>query len=75
MLFVLELDEAELTFVDIAATLDHALFVSSHTDFLTKQGVLGESWRLSPPHPLGRRPLHDLGPVQTSPSARPERFL
>ena len=79
VLFVFESDEAEQTFVEVAARLDHAPFVSTHTDVLTRQGVLGESWRLPPPHPPRRRSLHDLGgairPVQTSPSARAERFL
>ena len=82
VLFVFESDEAEQTFVEVAArldTIDQAPFVSSHTDVLTEQGVLGQSWRLPPPHSPGRRFLHDLGsalwPVQPSPSARPERFL
>ena len=75
VLFVFESAEAEQTFVEVAATLDHAPFVSTHTEVLTRQGVLGESWRLPPPHPPGRRFLHDLGAVQSSPSARPERFL
>lgn len=57
------------------ATLDHAPFVSTHTDVLARQGVLGESWCLPPPYPPGRQPLHDLRAVQTSPTARPERFL
>ena len=79
VLFVFESAEAEETFVEVAARLDHAPFVSTHTAMITQQGVLGESWRLPTPHPPGRRSLHDLGsaiwPVQTSPSARPERFL
>ena len=82
VLFVFESAEAEETFVEVAATLDqldHAPFVSSHADVLTRQGVLGESWRLPPPQPPGRRSLHDLDSairlVQTSPSARAERFL
>ena len=75
VLFVFESAEAERTFVEIAATLDHAPFASTHTEVLTRQGVLGESWRLPPPQPPGRRFLHDLGAVQTSPTARPERFL
>ena len=79
VLFVFESAEAEETFVEVAATLEHTPFVSSHTDLLTQQGVLGESWRLPPPQPPGRRSLHDIGsaiwPVQTSPSARAERFL
>ena len=43
VLFVFKSAEAEQAFVEIAATLDHAPFVSSHTDVLTWQGVLGES--------------------------------
>ena len=75
VLFVFESAEAEQTFVEVAARLDHAPFSSTHTEVLTQQGVLGESWRLPPPHPPRRRFLHDLGAVETSPSARPERFL
>ena len=77
--FVFESAEAEQTFVDVAARFDHAPFASTHADMLTEQGVLGESWLLPPPQSPGRRSLHDLGsgiwPVQTSPSARAERFL
>ena len=82
MLFVFESADAEQTFVEAAAALDtieHASFVSTHTEVLTRQEVLGESWRLPPPQPPRRRFLHDLGsaiwPVQPSPSTRPERFL
>ena len=75
VLFVFESTEAEETFVEVAGTLDHAPFVSSHADVLTKQGFLGESWRLPLPQPPGRRSLHDLWPIQTSPSIRPEHFL
>ena len=75
VLFVFESAEAEWTFVEVAAALDHAPFASTHTEVLTQQGVLGESWRLPPPQPPGRRFLHDLGAVQTSPTARPEHFL
>ena len=75
VLFVFESAEAEQTFVEVAARLDHAPFVSTHADVLAEQGVPGEAWRLPPPHPPGRRFLHDLGAVQTSPTARPERFL
>ena len=79
VLFVFESADAEETFVEVAGTLDHALVVSTHTDMLAEKGGLGESWRLPPRQPPGRRSLHDIGsalaPVQTSPSARPERFL
>ena len=75
VLFVFESAQAGQTFVEVAATLDHTPFVSTHTAVLTEQGVLGESWRLPLPQPPGRQSLHDLGAVQTSPSTRPERFL
>ena len=74
VLFVFESAEAEQTFVEVAATLDHAPFVSTHNEVLTQQGVLGESWRLPPPQPPGRRSLNDLWAVQTSP-IRPSRAL
>ncbi len=79
VLFVFESADAEETFAEVAATLDQGPFVSTHADVLARQGVLGQSWRLPPPQPPGLLSLHDLGsairPVQTSPSARPERFL
>lgn len=43
VVFVFESAEAEETFIEVAATLDHAPFVSTHTEVLTQQGVLGES--------------------------------
>jgi hypothetical protein len=78
VLFVFESAAAEQTFVEVAARLDmidKSPFASTHAAVLTRQGVLGESWRLPRPQPPGRRFLHDLGAVQTSPTARPERFL
>ena len=74
VLFVFESAEDEQTFVDVAATLDHAPFVSTHTDVLTKQGVLGESWRLPSPHPPGRRSLHDFSDAISRPR-QPSRAL
>ena len=80
-LFVFESAEAEQTFVEVAATLDqfdqldHAPFVSTHTEVLRQQGVLGDSWRPPPPQPPGRRPLHQLSTAIRRPASRPERFL
>ena len=79
VLFLFETAEAERTFLDHAAALRHAPFVSSNLPTLTKEGVLGPSWRLPPPHPAERVPLHAVQTVQrhvpTSPSARAQRFL
>ena len=79
VLFLFETAEAERTFLDHAAALRHAPFVSSNLPTLTKEGVLGPSWRLPHPHPAERVPLHAVRTVQrqvpTSPSARAQRFL
>ncbi len=79
VLFLFESVEAEETLLDHAADLRHAPFVSSNLPTLTEEGVLGPSWRLPPPHPVDRVPLHAVRTVQRhvqpSPSARPERFL
>ena len=64
VLFVFESADAEETLVEVAAALDqldHAPFVSTHVEVLTRQEVLGESWRPPPPQTPGRRSLHDLG--------------
>jgi len=79
VLFLFETAEAEGTLLDHAAALRHAPFVSSNLPTLAKEGVLGPSWRLPPPHPAARVPLHTVGTVQrqvpTSPSIRAQRFL
>ena len=79
MLFLFETGEAERTFLDHAAVLPHAPLVSSNLPTLAKEGVLGLSWHLPPPHPADRVPLHAVRTVQrhvpTSPSACSQRFL
>ena len=79
VLFLFETADAERTFLDHAAVLRHAPFVSSNLPTLAKEGVLGPSWRLPPPHPAGRVELHAVRTVQrlvpTSPSTRAQRFL
>ncbi len=79
VLFLFETAEAERTFLDHAAALRHVPFVSSNLPTLTKEGVLGPSWRLPPPHPADRVALHAVRTVQrhvpTSPSTRAQRFL
>ncbi|MDE0101196.1 MAG: replication-relaxation family protein [Bryobacterales bacterium] len=78
VLFLFETAEAERTFLDHAAALRHAPFVSGNLPTLTEEGVLGPTWRLPPPHPADRVPLHAVPTVQrhvpTSPSARSQRF-
>ena len=56
--FTFESTKAEQTFVEVASALDHVSFNSTHTDVFTKEGVLGDSWRLRSPQPTGRRILH-----------------
>ena len=79
VLFLFETAEAEGTFLDTAARLRHAPFVSSNLTTLTEQGLLGESWRLPPPCPAQRVPLHAVrtgrGHVPKCNCTRPERFL
>ena len=88
VLFLFETIEAEATFLDTAARLSHAPFVSSNLPTLTEEGVLGTNpgaWRLPPPHPAERVPLHAAravhavrtgrGQVPECNCTRPERFL
>ncbi len=79
VLFLFETAEAERIFLHTAATLRHPPFVSSNLRTVTEEGVLGQTWRLPPPHPAARVPLHAVGTVQrqvpTSPSTRAQRFL
>ncbi len=79
VLFLFETAEAERIFLDHAAALRHAPFVSSNLPTLAKEGVLGPSWRLPPPHPAGRLPLHAVRTVLDTairrPTVRPEGFL
>ena len=79
VLFLFETAEAERIFLHTSATLRHPPFVSSNLRTLTEEGVLGQTWRLPPPHPAARVPLHAVGTVQrqvpTSPSTRAQRFL
>ena len=85
VLFLFETAEAEATFLHTAARLRHAPFVSSNLPTLTEEGVLGRSWRLPPPYPAERVPLHAVhavrsvrtgrGQVPECNCTRPERFL
>ncbi len=79
VLFLFESVEAEATFLDTAARLRHAPFVSSNLPTLTEEGVLGPSWRQPHPHLLERVPLHAVrtgrGHVPTCNFTRPERFV
>ncbi|MCY3570829.1 MAG: hypothetical protein OXH19_05760 [Chloroflexi bacterium] len=64
VLFVFETERAEATFFDTAEQVSHVPFVSSNQPTLTKEGVLGPSWRLPPPHPADRVPLHAVPTIQ-----------
>ena len=72
VLFLFESAEAEAAFLHTAAWLRHAPFVSSNLPTLTERGVLGPSWRLPPPHPAERVPLHAVRSVRTGRGHVPE---
>ena len=58
VLFLFETAEAEAAFLNTAARLRHAPFVSSNLATLAEQGVLGPSWLLPSPEPPERAHLH-----------------
>ena len=78
-LFLFETAEAEQPSLDHAAALRHPPFVSSNLPTLAKEGVPGPSWRLPPPGPADRMPLHTVRTaLDTSircPTVRLERLL
>ena len=63
LLFVFETPANENAFLDIADEDTTAPIVTSNTETLAENGILGDSWILPPPHPLERRLLSSLDPV------------
>ena len=74
VLFVFESERAEEAFLNAASWLPRAPLASATTAVLDEYGVLGPSWRLSPPHAPQRRFLVDLRELTKCPNPRTERF-
>ena len=60
VLFVFESPDDEDAFLRVAAEVERAPFSSSNVTTLTEHGILGNSWRLPPPHPPDRALLRAL---------------
>ena len=60
VLFVFESPDDEDTFLRVAAKVEGAPFFSSNLATLAETSILGNSWRLPPPHPPDRAPLRAL---------------
>ena len=70
VLFVFQTPYAEDAFLRVAARSNSAPLSSSNLQTLTERGVLGDAWRLPPPNPADRLPLHRLDKVQFCPPGR-----
>ena len=75
VLFVFQTPDAEDAFLRVAARSNRVPLSSSNLQTLTERGVLGDAWRLPPPNPADRVPLHRLDKVQLSPPGRSSHFL
>ena len=75
VLFVFETPEAEDAFQRAAGRSHHLPLFTSILDLLTERGVLGNVWRLPPPHPCDRGSLQCLHKVQFCPQGRSQHFL
>ena len=75
VLFVFETPEAEDAFQRAAGRSHHVPLLTSILDLLTERGVLGNVWRLPPPHPCDRGSLQCLHKVQFCPQGRSQHFL
>ena len=60
VLFVFESPSSETAFLDIADGVDDVPIITSNTETLAEQGILGDAWILPPPHSLDRRSLSSL---------------
>ena len=60
VLFLFESPAAEDAFLRAAAGVEGTPFFSSNVEVLADRGILGDSWRLPPPHPPERAPLRSL---------------
>ena len=58
VLFVFQTPNAEDAFLRVAARSNSVPLSSSNLQTLTERGVLGDAWRLPPPNPADRVPLH-----------------
>ena len=75
VLFVFQTPAAEDAFLGVAARFNRVPLFSSNLELLTGLGVLGDAWRLPPPNPADRLPLHRLDKVQFCPPGRFQDFL
>ena len=75
VLFVFQTLDAEDAFLRVAARSNSVPLFSSNLQTLTERGVLGDAWRLPPPNPADRLPLHRLDKVQFCPPGRSSHFL
>ena len=63
MLFVFESPGSEDAFLHAANRLNGVPLIASNVETLAERGILGNSWRLPPPHPPDRRPLSSVDTV------------
>ena len=75
VLFVFETPEADNAFYCAAGRSYRAPLFTSNLDLLTERGVFGDAWRLPPPHPCERLPLHCLDQTALCPNGRSQHFL
>ena len=75
VLFVFQTPDAEDAFLGVIARSNRIPLCSSNLQTLTERGVLSDVWRLPPPNPADRLPLHRLDKVQFCPPGRSPHFL
>ncbi len=63
VLFVFESPGPEDAFLHAANRLNGAPLITSNVETLAERGILGNSWRLPPPHPPDRRTLSSVDTV------------
>ena len=63
VLFVLPTPDAEDRFLRAVAGSNRPILFTSNLRTLASRGVLGDAWRLPPPHPAGRRPLAPIAVI------------
>ena len=63
VLFVFESTGSEDAFLHAADRLNGAPLITSNVETLAERGILGNSWRLPPPHPPDRCPLSSVNAV------------
>ena len=75
VLFVFQTPDAEDAFLRVVPGSIRMPLFSSNLQTLTELGVLDDAWRLPPPNPANRLPLHRLVKVQFCPPGRSPHFL